>query len=288
MRNLMIVKEEYTGGRLDALLGQERPEQSRAYWQKAIEAGYVTVNGKPATKKYHVVAGDKVRVVVPALPPTHYPLPIIFENEDVIAFDKPAGLLTHSKGAFNPEFTVADYMKRFYPTDQSGRAGIVHRLDRDTSGVIIAAKNEAARSFLQKQFSDRKVKKVYIAAVDVIPKPEEALLDWPIERNPKKPQTFRVGANGKTAQTHYKILCSHNTQSLLQLEPRTGRTHQLRVHLAHLKTPIMGDRLYNPSWQKGTRLMLHAYELSLNLPGSNQISTFQAPIPAEFRRICHV
>jgi 23S rRNA pseudouridine1911/1915/1917 synthase len=283
---MIVVDTNLAEKRLDIVLASQKPEQSRAYWQKAIEAGYVTVNGKPATKKYHVAADDKVEIVLPDQRPAPYDLPIIFENNDVIVFDKPAGLLTHSKGAFNPEFTVAEYMKRFYPDDQSGRAGIVHRLDRDTSGVIIAAKNEEARVFLQKQFSNRKVKKVYLAGVDVAPKLEEALLDWPIERNPKKPQTFRVGPNGKSAQTHYKVLCSRAGKALLRLEPTTGRTHQLRVHLANLRSPIIGDRLYHP--KPNGRLMLHACELTLRLPGETAVRTFGSNIPLELKKICDV
>jgi 23S rRNA pseudouridine1911/1915/1917 synthase len=257
-------------------------------WQKAIEAGYVTVNGKIATKKYQIAPGDGVIVNIPDLQPTTYDIPILYENDDVVVFNKPAGVLTHSKGAFNPEFTVGEYMHRFYPDDATGRAGIVHRLDRDTSGVIIAAKNEETRVFLQRQFSDRKVKKVYIAGVDNAPKLSEAVLDWPIERNPRKPQTFRVGPNGKPAQTHYRILCQNEGKALLRLEPTTGRTHQLRVHLTHLGSPIIGDRLYGAKHSSTQRMMLHAHELALRLPKEGTATLFSSPIPDELQEICHV
>jgi 23S rRNA pseudouridine1911/1915/1917 synthase len=159
------------------------------------------------------------------------------------------------------------------------RPGIVHRLDRATSGVMICAKTPEALSWLQKQFHDRHSKKTYTAIVKGTPEPQEALIDMPIERNPKAPATFRVGANGKEAQTRYKVVRTSSKYSLLELQPRTGRTHQLRVHLAHQKHPIVGDTLY--AGKPAERLYLHAHKLELTLP-NGETKTFTAPIPEAF------
>ena len=204
-------------------------------------------------------------------------LPIIFEDDDCVVINKPVGLLTHSKGAFNPEATVATWLSN-RTTDMDGeRAGIVHRLDRATSGVMICAKSPEALAWLQKQFSQRKVKKSYIAIIAGQLDPEEAIIDMPIERNPKAPATFRVGNNGKSATTHYKTIESSEHYSLLELKPETGRTHQLRVHLKHLGHPIVGDVLYNG--KPGERLFLHAQSLEITLPNRER-KVFNVPIAA--------
>jgi 23S rRNA pseudouridine1911/1915/1917 synthase len=162
------------------------------------------------------------------------------------------------------------------------RAGIVHRLDRATSGVMILAKNPDTLSMLQKQFSQRKTKKAYEAIiVGSLPNPE-ANIDMPIERNPKKPQTFRVGVNGKTAQTYYKTVKTNDKYSLLELKPVTGRTHQLRVHLKQLDHPIVGDTLYGG--KVADRLYLHAKSLEITVPGS-QRKVFDAEVPKEFDQL---
>jgi RluA family pseudouridine synthase len=155
-------------------------------------------------------------------------------------------------------------------------------LDRATSGVIIGAKNAAALSWLQKQFSQRKVKKTYIAIVQGHLPNDHAIIDMPIERNPKKPQTFRVGAQGKAALTEYQVIKLNDTYSMLQLSPQTGRTHQLRVHLAHLGHPIVGDTLYGG--KPAERLFLHALSLEITMP-SRERKTFTAPLPELFGRI---
>lgn len=281
----LLVDANQVGKRLDVFLAAELPEQSRSYWQKAIKATYATVNGGAVAPDYNLQTGDKVAIKVPEQEIEAQVLPIIYEDGDVIVFDKPAGLLTHSKGAFNPEFTVASYMREhFYPEDVSDRAGIVHRLDRGTSGVIIAAKTEAAREFLQRQFSSRAVVKTYHAVVTGVLKQLELNLEWPIGRNPKKPQTFRVHANGKPAQTHLKVIKVGQASSLIELQPTTGRTHQLRVHLKQLGHPIVGDSFYGG--RAHDRLLLHASQLELTLP-SGQRQTFKSPLPTTFEEYLH-
>jgi RluA family pseudouridine synthase len=162
------------------------------------------------------------------------------------------------------------------------RAGIVHRLDRATSGVIICAKTPEALSFLQKQFSQRKAKKRYVAVVQGHMLEEHAVIDMPIERNPKKPQTFRVGVNGKAAITEYQVDQASEHYSLLELQPQTGRTHQLRVHLNQLGHPILGDELYGG--KPAERLFLHAYSLEITVPSGERL-TFTAPVPDKFQEV---
>jgi len=267
--------------RLDAYLAQYWPEYSRSTWQKYVEAGYVLVNGEVEKSGKRLLGeDDEVTTNVPQLPGhDEKTLPIIYQDDNVIVINKPVGVLTHSKGALNDEFTVADFFRRFTSYHQdTNRPGIIHRLDRDTSGVLIGARNDETASLLQRQFSDRKVKKTYIAVVDGVLKQSEALIDLPIGRNPKSPSQFRVDPNGKSAQTTYKVLAANDKYSLVELKPRTGRTHQLRVHMAYLGTPIHGDRVYGKA---ADRLYLHAAKLEITIP-EGQRMTFTADVPPEF------
>lgn len=272
--------------RLDAYLAEFWPETSRSQWQKYITAGYVLVNGVIETSAKRVLdEDDQVTTNVPAAPDfSEETLPVLFEDDDVIVINKPSGVLTHAKGEILDEFTVADFI-RSRTTDglETNRPGIVHRLDRVTSGVLIAARTPEAKRFLQKQFQDRKAKKTYLAITEGVPKQHEAVIKLPIERNPKKPQTFRVGAGGKYAETAYKVLSESRDgrYSLIVLKPLTGRTHQLRVHLAYLGCPIVGDELYGAR-KSAVRLMLHARSLEITLPTSRERRTFNADIPTDF------
>lgn len=164
---------------------------------------------------------------------------------------------------------------------QNNRAGIVHRLDRATSGVMICAKTPAALKYLQRQFAQRKTKKTYTAVIAGDIKPAEAIIDMPVERNPRAPATFRVGAQGKSAVTHYKTAASNGRYSLLELRPETGRTHQLRVHLAHQGHPILGDTLYGG--EPAERMYLHAKQLEITIPKDHERKVFVAPVPAVFQ-----
>ena len=272
--------------RLDAYVAQYWPEHSRSTWQKFIANGYVYVNGEPETSAKRLLdEDDEVTVKLPDLTPAKEELPIVYEDEHVVVFNKPAGILTHSKGAVNEEFTLADYMRPLQAEkDETNRPGIIHRLDRDTSGIIIAAKDSETKRLLQKQFQDRKAKKTYLAIVVGRPKLDEARIDLPIERHPKKPATHRVGANGKSAVTTYKVLASNGKFSVVELRPETGRTHQLRVHLAYLGTPIVGDRLYGSDKSPIGRLCLHAKSLEITIPTS-QRRTFDAAPPHDFQQL---
>ena len=256
---------------------------SRSLWQKYIKAGYVSVNNKAVTTpKFEVDETDEIALNLPEKEQADVDLPILYEDDDVIVVNKPSGLLTHAKGGLSDEPTVAEIIrpKTSFATD-TDRPGIVHRLDRDTSGLLIIAKNPESAAHLQRQFAERTAKKTYIAITDGRPKLNAAKIDLPIGRNPSAPSTFRIDPNGKPAQTTYHVLTENDTQSLVELKPTTGRTHQLRVHLAHLNAPILGDRVYGKS--SDCRMMLHAQKLEITLP-SGERKVFEAAIPDEFKK----
>ena len=256
---------------------------SRSLWQKYIKAGYVSVNNKVVTTpKFEVDETDEIALNLPEKEQADVDLPILYEDDDVIVVNKPSGLLTHAKGGLSDEPTVAEIIrpKTSFATD-TDRPGIVHRLDRDTSGLLIIAKNPESAAHLQRQFAERTAKKTYIAITDGKLKLNAAKIDLPIGRNPSAPSTFRIDPNGKPAQTTYYVLAENDIQSLVELKPTTGRTHQLRVHLAHLNAPILGDRVYGKS--SDCRMMLHAQKLEITLP-SGERKVFEAAIPDEFKK----
>ena len=266
--------------RLDAYLAEARPEYSRSAWQKLIKQGNVCVNGVDVVVgKFDVNEHDDIVVKLPDEPVQSIDLPIIYEDDDVIVINKPAGVLTHAKGTIAEEFTVADFVKpkTTYKAD-TNRPGIIHRLDRDTSGVLLCVRNDTAATMIAKQFERRTAKKTYYAITDGVPREHEAVIDVPIGRGPKAPSQFRADPNGKSAQTHYLVESSSGDKALVVLQPRTGRTHQLRVHMKHIGTPICGDKVYG---RPADRLFLHAHKLQLTLP-SGQNHIFTAPLPPEF------
>ena len=268
--------------RLDVELAERYPKLSRSTIQKYIKAGHVRVDGVVMTRpKQDVLETDDIAMVPPEQTDfSAQELPIVYIDDNVIVVNKPTGVLTHSKGVLNDEFTVADFFRRYTTFGlQTTRPGIVHRLDRDTSGIIIGARHDEAADMLKKQFADRKAKKEYIAVTDGIPKTPSAVVDLPIGRNPSAPSTFRVDPSGKMAMTTYEVVDENDTQALIKLWPKTGRTHQLRVHMQYLGAPIAGDRIYGK--KKADRLFLHAHTLEITIPASRR-ETFVAPIPKEF------
>ena len=269
--------------RLDHYVAKKFPALSRSSSSKLITENRVFVNGvvenKPGYKlrqsdSIDIDFNEQELIEIPSIE-----LPIIYEDEDCVVINKPVGLLSHSKGTFNPEPTVASWLSNRISGIQGDRAGVVHRLDRATSGIMICAKNENASKWLQKQFSARKVKKTYIALVEGKLDNSHAIIDMPIERNPKKPQTFRVGYNGKSATTEYTVVKENSSITMLELKPNTGRTHQLRVHLKQIGHPIIGDTLYES--RTADRMFLHAKSLEITLP-DRQRKIFTTPLPPSF------
>lgn len=271
--------------RVDVFLSNKNPALGRSFVQKLIHDQLVLVNSEPARSSHKLKEGDVVKLVFDLETLNDRPeikLPIIYEDNDTVVINKPIGLLSHAKGQVSLEPTVATFIQSLSDQVSGNRSGIVHRLDRSTSGVMIGAKNEDSRIKLQKQFSERKVKKNYVAIVVGKPEHASAIIDMPIARNPKNPSQFRVDLAGKSATTEYELIRTNNGYSEVVLQPRTGRTHQLRVHLAKIGTPIVGDELYGGP--PADRVYLHAKSLDIRLPGG-ELKHFGAKLPPEFDKL---
>lgn len=259
------------------------PEYSRSALTKLFELNKITQQNlslKPGDK---INPGETFNADITELqkPAAELDLPIIFEDESLIVIDKPAGVISHARGRYWDEPSVASFIRNKVKfSDKTERAGIVHRLDRATSGVMICAKNSEALTYLQKQFSSRKVIKKYRAVISGTIEPSEAIIDLPIARNPKNPQKMMVMENGKQAITQYSCIKKGSKYSLIELLPKTGRTHQLRVHLNYINKPIVGDLLYGG--EPAERLFLHAHSLEIRLPSTGQITEFQSKSPEIF------
>ena len=258
--------------RLDILLTEIYKSYNRSTLQKFIELGFVTVDGvlaKKSNQKFE--RGVKIELKIPDEMKNADLVPeVIYEDENVVVLDKPAGLLSMAKGEYCPENTLEQY------------GLLVHRLDRDTSGVVIMAKNPEVQKFLKKQFQDRKTHKTYFAIVEGRPKLDAAKIDLPIARDLKHPTTFRVDANGKASETFYEVVKANDKYALVELRPTTGRTHQLRVHMKFLGHPILGDKVYGN--ERADRLYLHAHKLEVTLPGGER-RVFEAKLPKEFENV---
>lgn len=259
--------------RLDIALLNFYPRYSRGELQKFIKLGHVKVNGKVQTiASTPVTDEDELLLEVPEN--NSEKPPVIFEDDNVIIFNKPAGMLSMKKGAYLPETSIDDFGE------------LAHRLDRDTSGVIAVAKNLETKGFLQKQFQERHAHKVYYAIVEGEPQQPHAIISVPLTRNLKYPTTFIPDPDGREAITEYEVLDSKNGLSLIKLKPKTGRTHQLRIHMNYIGCPILGDKVYNPKGRKADRMYLHAQSLEITIPGepNNQRKIFEAPLPDEFHK----
>lgn len=258
--------------RLDILMGEIFKSYNRSSLQKFIEFGFVTVDGEMAKKpNQKFERGVKIDLKIPDTMKNADLVPeVIYEDGNVVVLNKPAGLLSMAKGQYCPENTLERY------------GLLVHRLDRDTSGVVIMAKSPEVQMFLKKQFQDRKTHKTYYAIVSGRPKLDEAKIDLPLARDLKRPTTFRVDPNGKASETYYKVIKSDGKHSLLELRPTTGRTHQLRVHMKYLGHPILGDPVYGE--EEADRLYLHANKLEVTLPGGKR-TVFEAKLPEDFENV---
>jgi 23S rRNA pseudouridine1911/1915/1917 synthase len=291
MRNNLdqLVFEELDSKRLDVFLSESNPNISRSFIAKQIVNGEIKVNSKIAKASLKLHSGDNIKLdkqVLNFKKPKSVKLPVIYEDNYCLIINKPSGLLTHAKGTLNNETSIASFIYPKLSDEMEGnKAGIVHRLDRGTSGIIIAAKTPFALKYFQRQFAKRQVTKVYVAIVSGKMDKQQAIINMPIERNPKYPSIFRVGPKGKIAETSYQVISTNQDYSLLMLTPKTGRTHQLRVHLKAINHPIVGDNFYG-GLEYG-RLMLHAYTLELIIPDVGRTS-FSAPIPKEFAKLISI
>ncbi len=279
----ITIDETTARKRADVVLADAYTNYSRAALAKLFDMGNILINGEPARPGDKLKLGQVMTADISPLEqePDVIDLPVLFENDDVIVVDKPAGIISHARGRYWQEASVASFI-RDKTKDMTGeRAGIVHRLDRATSGVMIAAKHQAAQIFLQKQFADKKVAKDYVALVVGTPEPAEAHIIAALQRNPNLPQQFRVAKEGKHAETVYKVDATNKAVSRILLHPITGRTHQLRIHLQYIGHPIIGDYLYGTEGSEA-RMYLHAKTLKIHLPNGKEY-TFEAPLPTEFK-----
>lgn len=284
--------------RLDKFLVSQLPEFSRARIQGLIADGFVTVNGAAAKKAGQVIEdGDDIEVRIPppmpsGLIPEDIPLDIIFENDDLIVVNKPAGMVVHPAAGHDSGTLVNAVLG--YDPDMEGiggeeRPGLVHRLDKDTSGLIVLAKNERAHNWLQEQFRLRKVEKIYLALVDGHPPTPSGRVEAPIGRDPshRKKMAIVQPGKGREAISEYKTLESFKRHTLLEFHPLTGRTHQIRLHCKFLGCPIVGDSVYgrrSPSAETA-RHFLHAFRLKIVLPGEDRPRIFEADLPAELKKV---
>ena len=292
--NKLTVERAQAGQRLDRFLVQALPAFSRSRLQTLIRDGFVTVNGKPARPRDSVRADDRINVREPEIAKTDTPaeamdLEILFEDEDLLVLNKPAGLVVHP-GAGHQQHTLVNallaHCKNLSGIGGEERPGIVHRLDKETSGALVVAKNDATHRDLSKQFADRTTGKTYLALVAGTPPKSFGTIDAPIARHPVHRQRMSIAQRGgRSAKTDYRVLRSSGDVSLVECVIHSGRTHQIRIHLHHLGHPVLGDKLYGGKRAgNSARQMLHAWKLSFRHPRTEKPMSFTAPIPSDFER----
>ncbi|MBQ4614552.1 MAG: RluA family pseudouridine synthase [Akkermansia sp.] len=294
---MRIIAEDGIGTRLDQYLAGQLPDLSRARIQALIKTGDILVNGKTTKAKTPIEFGMTIEVNIPEPEPAEaqpqdIPISVLYEDKDVIVIDKESGMVVHP-AAGNPDGTLVNAVL-FHCGDLSGiggveRPGIVHRLDKDTSGCIVVAKNDTAHLSLTTQFANRDTSKIYLAAVQGCPREPEGTVFTNIGRHPVNRLKMAVvnPGSGKPAITDYKVLRydAATDSSLVMCTLHTGRTHQIRVHMLHLGHPLIGDPIYaHPQRQKARpgRLMLHAWRLAFNHPAKNQRIAIESAIPPEY------
>lgn len=288
--------------RLDKFLADRVPELSRSAAQRLIDDGQVTVNGEPVKASYKIRGGDLVVALMPTEEPAELiaetiPLTVVYEDQVLLVVNKPAGMVVHPAPG-HPGGTLVNALLAYLPelaTAGDDRPGIVHRLDRDTSGLILVAKNEKSRRTLQRQFKDRQVHKAYLALLDEHLQPAWGRIEAPIGRDPHHRQRMTVLAGGREAVTEYHVLeqFSHTLgpaagdYTLVEAEPKTGRTHQIRVHFASINHPVVGDTVYGrrrPRLPIG-RQFLHACRLEFKHPTTGRRIALEAPLPEDLASV---
>lgn len=291
------------GERLDKSLADALPDLSRVQLQRLIRDDQVLVNGRPAKASQRLDGGEQILITLPepvetGLIPWEFPLDIRYEDDDIILINKPTGIVVHPSTGHEQE-TLVNAVLAHCPVlpviGSEKRPGIVHRLDKHTSGLIIVAKNERALRYMQAQFKKRTISKVYLALVFGQVQPPTATIDAPVGRNPRNRKKMGVippgsshSLHSRPAQTNYTALITFDDYTLLECRPRTGRTHQIRVHLAYIGHPIVGDKIYGRRKQPFPKLgrhFLHAAELTFKRPSDNQELTICAELPPELQSI---
>ncbi len=282
--------------RLDKYLAKEKPELSRSMIQKLIEEEQILVNGCPVRISYLVQMQDDITIEVPEVKEAgiraqDLPIDIIYEDQDIILVNKPKGMVVHPANG-NPDGTLVNAIMAKCKDGLSGiggelRPGIVHRLDKDTSGLLIVAKNDHAHIQMSDQIKEHKVQKTYLALVKGIVKENEATIQMPIGRSTQDRKKMAVRKDGKEAITHFRVLTRYLHHTLLEVKIETGRTHQIRVHMAQIGHPVVGDMVYssgkNAFGVEGQ--MLHAQKLDFTHPRTGEKMHFEAPLPRYFNEV---
>jgi len=281
-----------SGARLDKYVGEKCPELSRTYAQKLIADGYITVNDRVAKPSLKLSIGDRLRVVIPptapsSLSPEAIPLNIIYEDDDLLAVDKPAGLTVHPAPG-HPSHTLINAILSHFPRladiGDSLRPGVVHRLDKDTSGVMLVAKNRAAQLNLAEQFKAHSVVKAYLVLVKGHLTPEQGIIEAPMGRDPRNRKRMAVVAEGREARTEYRVIKYIGNYTLLEVMPETGRTHQIRVHLSAIGYPVVGDKVYGVKSFHLSRQFMHACRLGFKLPSTGEYVEFTSELPPDLEQ----
>ena len=284
---------ESSGTRTDKFVSERYPEYSRTFIQKSITGGLIRVNGNIVKPGRKLEAGDLVSVNIQ---PVHnneliseeIPLKIVYENDDLLVVDKPAGLTTHPSPG-QTTHTLINALLAYYPRlrdmGNTFRPGIVHRLDKNTSGLIIIAKNTRSQLNLIEQFKNRSIEKTYITLVKGHITPERGIIEAPIGRSPANRKRMAVVASGRPAHSQYRVIRYIKEYTLLEVKPETGRTHQIRVHLGAIGYPVVGDETYGVKSPFIKRQFLHAYKLRFKLPSSGEEVELKSDLPEDLEAV---
>ncbi|MFH1087794.1 MAG: RluA family pseudouridine synthase [Chloroflexota bacterium] len=279
-----------SGLRIDRFLAVKCPEFSRSYFKRLIRQGHVRIDGRETEPDHKVATGERVSVFFPppaftGLVPESLPLEVVYEDDDVIVVDKPAGLTVYP-GPGHPSRTLVNALLVLVPELallETTRPGIVHRLDKDTSGVMAVAKHRCAYQHLVSQFRSRSVRKGYLVLVKGRVTPERGVINLPIGRNPANRKTMAVTPSGREARTEYRVAEQAGDFALLEVNPVTGRTHQIRVHLKAVGYPVAGDAVYGVRSPYLARQFVHAHRLGFRLPPSDRYREFTAGLPEDLK-----
>ena len=291
MRDLRQFQCQDSGERLDRFLAGKCPDLSRTRIKRLIVDGEVTVDGKATNAGYRLRSGQSVEIRVPEPAPSHMlpqsiPITVLYEDEHLLVVDKPAGMAVHP-GVGHPDSTLLNAILGLDPgignVGGQMRPGLVHRLDMDTSGLMLVAKTDKSHEQLSSQFKDRSVKKGYLALVDGHPEPADAIIDAPVGRDPHDRKKMAIVDDGRPATTLYRTLQTHRGCSYIDVRPKTGRTHQIRVHFASVGHPIVGDVTYGRGDPRLVRHFLHAAYLEFEHPATGKRQEIESPLPAELQ-----
>lgn len=287
----VIIKEEK--GRIDKVLNDRLPEYSRSQIQQWIKNQHVSIDGKPIKANYKVSAGDQILIEIPEpeeldLVPENLNLEIVYEDDDVVIVNKPQGMVVHPS-AGHPQGTLVNgllyQIKTLSTINDVVRPGIVHRIDKDTSGLLMVAKNDRAHEALAKQLKDKTSLRKYVALVHGEIPHEKGRIEAPIGRSKVNRKMQDVIEDGKPAVTHFEVLKRYEGYTLIELQLETGRTHQIRVHMKYIGYPVAGDPLYGPKKTlKGNGQFLHAKLLGFEHPTTGEMRVFEAPLPELFKK----